>query len=252
MKAIVVAAGMGRRLNPYTDDRPKCMVPVAGKPILQRQVDAFRAHGVTDVLVVRGYLGERITVPGLRFCENPRFRENNILASLMYAQGELDSDFLFSFSYSDIVFHPDVVGTLLGTDGPAALVVDRKWMVAYEGRTEHPVPEAELARVENGRVTRVGKKAVPAEHAAGEFIGLARFSAATGRRMREEYARLSRELGGGPFGNAPRFEVAYLTDMLNHLVLRHDEVLRPAYIDESWREIDTTQDLERAEQIIRW
>jgi choline kinase len=250
VKAIIVAAGMGRRLNPYTDDRPKCMVPVAGKPILQRQVDALREHGVSDVIVVRGYLGDRISVAGLRFYENPRFRENNILASLMYAARELDEDFVFS--YSDIVFHPDVVGTLLATSGEAALVVDRQWMRAYEGRTEHPVPEAELARVEDGRVTRVGKRAVPAEQAAGEFIGLARFSGAVGKLMREEYARLEKELAGGPFGNAPRFDVAYLTDMLNHLVEKRGTEFRPAFIDEQWREIDTTQDLERAERVIRW
>lgn len=250
MKAIVVAAGMGRRLNPYTDDRPKCMVPVAGRPILQRQVDALAAHGVTEVIVVRGYLGDRITVPDLRFYDNPRFRENNILASLMFAATELDDDFVFS--YSDIVFHPDVVGTLLSADGEATLVIDRQWMLAYEGRTEHPVPEAELARVDDGRVTRVGKRAVPAEQAAGEFIGLARFSGAVGRLMREEYARLETELAGGPFGTAPRFEAAYLTDMLNHLVATHGTELRPAFIDENWREIDTTQDLERAEHVIKW
>src|SRR5262249_14438920 len=182
--------------------------------------------------------------------DNPRFRENNILSSLMYAARELDEDFVFS--YSDIVFHPDVVGTLLATGGEAALVVDRQWMLAYEGRTEHPVPEAELARVDDGRVTRVGKRAVPAEHAAGEFIGMARFSGAVGRLMREEDARLKKELAGGPFGNAPRFEVAYLTDMLNHLVGARGTEFRPAFIDEQWREIDTTQDLERAERVIRW
>jgi choline kinase len=249
MKAVIVAAGMGRRLNPYTDDRPKCMVPVAGKPILQRQVDALRAHGVDDVIVVRGYLGDRITVDGLRFYENPRFRENNILASLMYAASELDEEFVFS--YSDIVFHPDVVATLMATKGDAALVIDRQWMRAYEGRTEHPVPEAELASVESGRVTRVGKRAVPQEQAVGEFIGLARFSGAVGKLMRNEYVRLDKELAGGPFGSAPRFEVAYLTDMLNHLIERGSE-MRPAFIDEQWREIDTTQDLERAERVIRW
>src|SRR5262249_43253019 len=145
-----------------------------------------------------------------------------------------------------------VVGTLLETPGEAALVVDRQWMRAYEGRTEHPVPEAELARVDDDRVTRVGKRAVPQAQAAGEFIGLARFSGAVGKLMRDEHERLEKEIAGGPFGNAPRFEVAYLTDMLNHLVEAHDTEFRPAFIDEQWREIDTTQDLERAEQAIRW
>ena len=45
MKAIIVAAGMGRRLAPYTDDRPKCLVEVNGRAILDRQLDAYRACG---------------------------------------------------------------------------------------------------------------------------------------------------------------------------------------------------------------
>jgi choline kinase len=250
MKAIIVAAGMGRRLGPYTDDRPKCMVPVAGRPILERQVAALALHGIRDVVVVRGYLGDRITVPGLRFYENPRFRENNILASLLYAAPELDDEFVFS--YSDIVFHPQAVETLLATGGEVALVVDRQWASTYEGRTEHPVSEAELSRVEGGRVLRVGKRAVPVDQAAGEFIGLARFSAAAGRLLRAEYQRLERALAGGPFGLAPRFEVAYLTDMLNHLIDVHGLPMHPAFIDGNWREIDTTQDLERAQAIVDW
>jgi choline kinase len=250
MKAIIVAAGMGRRLAPYTDDRPKCMVPVAGKPILAHQVDALRAHGVGDILVVRGYLGDRITLPGLRFCENPRFRENNILGSLMYAGDELEDDFLFS--YSDIVYHPSAVAEVLATPGAGALVVDRKWAEAYVGRTEHPVSEAELTRVDHGRVTRVGKRAVPEADAVGEFIGLARFSRELGALVRAEHRTLERTHAGKPFGLAQRFEVAYLTDMFNHLIDTRGVDLRPAFIDGTWREIDTTQDLARAEQVVAW
>src|SRR3569623_441699 len=73
MKAIIVAAGRGRRLGPETAEIPKCMVSVGGKPILHRQLEAMRAAGATEFVVVRGYLGERIRAPGfaLRFVENP-------------------------------------------------------------------------------------------------------------------------------------------------------------------------------------
>src|SRR5262249_4751601 len=84
-RAIIVAAGMGRRLAPYTDDRPKCLVEVNGRTILERQIDAYRAAGVDDICVVRGYLAERIAFPDLRYFENPDFARNNILASLFYA-----------------------------------------------------------------------------------------------------------------------------------------------------------------------
>lgn len=250
MRAIIVAAGMGRRLAPYTDDRPKCLVEVGGRTILERQIDAYRAVGIADIVVVRGYLAERIALPGLRYAENAAYRENNILASLFCAEPEMEGGFLFS--YSDIVFRPEVVRTLVDTPADYGLVVDRLWEEAYLGRDLHPVSEAELARVEAGRVLAVGKRKVSREDAHGEFIGLARFSAAAAACMREEYRRLERTLDpAAPFGNAPRFQVAYLTDLLNHLIAK-GALMTSVDIDGGWREIDTTQDLERARQIIDW
>jgi choline kinase len=186
----------------------------------------------------------------VRFYENPRYRENNILASLYCAAPELDDELVFS--YADIVYRPAVVGALLDGGGDAALVVDREWARTYEGRTQHPIDEAELTLVEDDRVRRVGKRVVEPARAAGEFIGLLRLSMPAARLVRDEYARLEHELGGGPFGTAARFEAAYLTDMLNHLIEAHQLDARPVYIDGGWREIDTTQDLERAERAISW
>ncbi len=109
MKAIIVAAGRGRRLGPETDEIPKCMVEVAGRAILHRQLDALAAAGVDDVVIVRGYRGDKIAPPAggppLRFVENPDWAENNILTSLLYAEREMKDGFLFS--YSDIVFAPE-------------------------------------------------------------------------------------------------------------------------------------------------
>ena len=85
----------------------------------------------------------------------------------------------FLFSYSDIVFTHAHARAVAAADGSIALIVDRRWRDAYEGRLLHPVSEAELARVEGSGadavVTRVGKRLVAAEDAAGEFSGLARF-----------------------------------------------------------------------------
>ncbi len=250
MHAIIVAAGMGRRLAPYTDDRPKCLVEVGGRTLLERQIEAYRAAGVEEIAVVRGYRGHQIDRPGLRYFENPDFRTNNILASLFCAEPAMEGGFFFS--YSDIVFRREVVAQLAATEYEATLVIDRRWAEAYRGRDLHPITEAELARVEAGRVLAVGKRQVAPEEAHGEFIGLARFSAGATERLRWEYRRLERTLGkSAPFGDAARLESAYVTDLLNHLIgqgMRMDA----CEIDGGWREIDTTQDLERAREIVDW
>ncbi|MCU1279553.1 MAG: phosphocholine cytidylyltransferase family protein [bacterium] len=249
MKAIIVAAGMGRRLAPYTDDRPKTLVEVNGRSILERQVDAYRAAGVDEINIVRGYMKEKIEVAGARTFDNDEYRDNNILVSLFYAESAMDGGFLFS--YSDIVFRPEVVRTVIETAGDYALVIDRRWHEAYVGRVNHPVEEGEVARVDDGRVTLVGKKTMPPGDATGEFIGLARFSADAAGKMRERFHQRRAEHAGKPYGRAPRFEVAYLTDLLNDLI-GSGEVMRPAFIDGGWREIDTVEDLERAKAVVSW
>jgi len=257
-KAIIVAAGMGRRLSPYTDEMPKCLVPVAERPMLLWQLDAFRAHGVTDFVVVRGYLGDVLERragelgPGVRFVDNAAYKTNNILHSLFCAEDELEGAFLVT--YGDIIYTPDVVDKLMADDSDIALVIDRDFRDIYDGRTEHPLEEAEVADLTpDGLVRRVGKRALPPADAWGEFIGLAKLSSAGAaamsaawRALRVEYA--GRE--GDPFQRAPAFRVAYLTDMLQHLI-DDGHPVSPVAIRGHWREIDTVQDLERARALIR-
>jgi choline kinase len=256
-KAIIIAAGRGRRLMPYTDEMPKCLVPVDHRSILGIQVDAFRAHGVRDIVLIRGYLGDVLAARagevggGMRFVDNRDWEHNNILESLFCAEEEIDGPVLLT--YSDIIFTPEVVGALMAADGDISLIIDRAFRDVYEGRSDHPLPEAEVADLDaRGLVRRVGKRALPPDEAFGEFIGLARLSAAGAAWMREAWRELGAAYRGReaePFQRAPSFRAAYLTDMLQHLIDAGRPV-HPVAIDGQWREIDTVQDLERARAML--
>jgi choline kinase len=230
------------------------MVEVGGRPILHWQLRALAASGIDDIVIVRGYLGDRIDAGSaqVRFVENPEWDRNNILASLMYAASELGGGFYFS--YCDIVYAPRAVAALAraaaapGVD--ASLVVDRRWADTYEGRVLHPVSEAELARVEGvagqSRILQVGKQAVAIPMAAGEFIGLAHFSAAGAAALMEIWrSALAGPGPEAPFGRAPTLRQAYLTDALNAMAGQGARLL-PVFIDGQWREIDTPEDLAAA------
>ena len=253
MKAIIVAAGRGRRLGPETSAIPKCMVSVGGKPILHRQLEALEAAGATDFVIVRGYLGDRIAAPGfaVRFVDNPEWADNNILASLLHAEHEMAGGFLFS--YSDIVFAPAHARLVASSADDVGLIVDRRWRDTYVDRQQHPISEAELASVVNDaqglRVDRVGKTVVPAEEAVGEFIGLARFSSAGARALRDVWARARAGGLAQPYGRAARLRQAYLSDALNALADGGTR-LSPLFIDGGWREIDTEEDLARAHAVV--
>ncbi len=77
MKAIILAAGRGSRLLSLTDDRPKCLVELYGKPLLDWQIKALRDAGIQDITVVRGYLKDKITGE-FETLENPRWFKTNI------------------------------------------------------------------------------------------------------------------------------------------------------------------------------
>ena len=94
MKAIIIAAGMGTRLNPLTNERPKCMLKLNGKTILQHQLDVFHANGITDISLIKGYKKETIDYAGLKYYINDNYKNNNILNSLFYAEKEMDDDLI--------------------------------------------------------------------------------------------------------------------------------------------------------------
>ncbi len=256
-KAVIVAAGMGRRLSPYTDEMPKCLVPVAERPMLAWQLDAFRAHGITEFVIIRGYKGDVLEARvgelggGIRFVDNDDYRTNNILWSLFKAEAELEGPFLVS--YSDIIYTPAVVQALVESSGDIALVIDQAFRDVYHGRSDHPLEQAEVSDLdEHGNVKRVGKRALPVDEAWGEFIGLARFSAQGAQWMLDAWRELCEEYRGrddDPFQRASAFRNSYLTDMLQHLIDAGRPVT-PVGIHGQWREIDTVQDLERARALL--
>ncbi|MEZ4400339.1 MAG: phosphocholine cytidylyltransferase family protein [Kofleriaceae bacterium] len=261
MKAILIAAGRGKRLGANTDELPKTLVPVGERSILGWQLRALATAGVDEVVIIRGYRGDvleagaRATAPAgmsLRFVDNHAWPTNNVLLSLACARAELDGPTLVS--YSDIIFTPAVAIAAAAGAGPIDLVIDADFRAIYEGRTEHPLDEGEVADLDaSGRVRRVGKRALPPAEAYGEFIGLARFdavgSAAAGALL-DELADRYRATPDQPFQRAARYQNAYLTDLLQELIDR-GLAINPVTIHGQWREIDTSQDLARAVALVQ-
>lgn len=246
-KAIIIAAGRGNRLMPLTDGKPKCLLEVGAKTILERQLEVLRGRGITDIIVVRGYKKELINYPEIKYCENTDYENNNILHSFFYAEKEMDKGFIFS--YSDIIYGEDIVKKLLKTKGDIVLIVDTNWQKHYKGRKKHPVGEAELVKVKNGKIIKIGKDVVKIDESHGEFIGLAKFTDRGVKIIKHVYHDLIKKYKKeDSFQNAKEFQRAYLTDFIQELVDRDIEVVS-ADISSTWTEIDTDEDLERAKKI---
>lgn len=250
MQAIIIAAGPSSRLRPFTEDTPKTLLKIEGKTILQRILECFRNCGINDIAIVRGYKKEEITLPNITYFDNDNYENNNILESMFYAEKAMDEGFIFS--YCDILYSKEVVQKLLEAPHDINLIIDTAWAKRYEGRTDHPTDEAELALVENGLVSRLSKFYNP-DVAYGEFIGLAKFSKKGAEILRRNYYRSKENKTckfEGRFHDATNFELAYLTDMVQELIFRGFPV-HSVDIEGEWVEIDTAQDFEYAKNMIK-
>jgi L-glutamine-phosphate cytidylyltransferase len=256
-RAILIAAGRGKRLGSHTEEIPKCMVEVGARPILGWVWKAFAAAGIEELVVIRGYRGDvlesfvRTLAPRVHFVDNLEWQTNNVLLSLGCARAYLDQPCLIS--YSDIIFTPAVARAAVASPVEIGLVIDREFRTIYEGRSEHPLEEGEVSDLmPDGSVARVGKKALAPADAIGEYIGLTRLGARGVAVVANTLDRLAHQFAGRetePFQRAATYRNAYLTDLWQVLIdggIRIDPIL----IDGQWREIDTGQDLDRARQLV--
>ena len=244
MQVIIIGAGRGQRLMPTTADCPKCYAEVAGKRLLDWALDAFRQNGVDRFCFIGGYQIEKVRAdyPEFSFRENADWPNNNILVSLMHAEDLMDEPFVCC--YSDILFTPKIIAGLLDSDGDIALGVDTAWLERYTHRSEHPSDDAEKVTAHNGLVTRVHRE-IPEPDAHGEYIGVAKFSAAGADALRRHYHQRREEFAGKPYREAKVFEKAYLIHLLQDMIESGQSM---AHVDTpgGYIEVDTQQDFEYA------
>ena len=243
MKAIIIAAGIGSRLNPLTGNKPKCMLEINGRTLLQHQIEALRGTGIDRIALIKGYKKEMINYPDLVYYINDNYKNNNILHSLFYAEKEMDDAFIAA--YSDIFYSKDIVERLLESKEDISIVVDIDWKGYYKGRTDHPISEAENVIFDaDNNVVKIGKILIDKDAVHGEFIGMMKCSKKGALVFRKYFNRLKQIYKGKPFQRARVFEKAYLTDIFQDMADCGVKI-NCVIIEKGWSEIDTVQDYKR-------
>ena len=252
-RAIIIAAGLGSRLRPLTDELPKCMLEVGRKTLIKHCIDNLQDNGIDHISIVTGYKAEKISFDGLYYYHNDNYLTNNVLHSLLYAREALEQavkdEVSVVISYSDIWYHSSIVKSLLQSQGDINIVVDSQWESAYEGRTDHPISEAELAVfTQENKLCAIGKNIInPAsgKNANGEFIGLLMMRPAGIKRFLDHIDKVSAYLTFmSPFQKAAEWQKSYITDILQDMV-ENQVVVTCVAIKGKWKEFDTVQDFER-------
>ena len=243
----MIGAGRGSRLGRNTDEIPKTLVEVMGRPMLDWILEALASAGFArkDVVFVCGYAEDvvRARYPEFTFVRNADWANNNILLSLMCARQYLGPGFVST--YADIVYDGEIVQKLLASRADIALGCDTAWRRRYVGRSQHPETDAEKLRAQGTRVLEISRT-IESERADGEFIGVMKLSESGARVFTDAFDRAQLTYGGGRFREGRSFQKAYLLDLLQEMLeagaSMHRENTAGGYM-----EIDTEQDLAMAQ-----
>ena len=172
--AVILAAGMAKRLRPLTDDRPKCLLELGGRTLLERTCDALRSHDINEWVVVTGYRGSQIreflnghfSEQTIHYVDNADYATTNNIYSLWLARDYAEGHHLVLLD-SDILFDPQLLTRLLEEHGDALSVC------------RHPLGDEEMKVVvdKEGRITEISKTCRP-EDAMGESVGIEKMTPA--------------------------------------------------------------------------
>lgn len=242
MRAVILAAGRGSRLHPYTADSPKCLTELGGRSLIDRQLAVLRGAGVDDIVIVTGYYADALALPGTQQHHNADWETTNMVESLFCAEDTFGSDVIVT--YSDIVYEPRVLDALLASTDDVSVVVDRQWRAYWEYRFEDPLSDAESLRLDdNGLITDIGGPVQDIEEIEAQYIGLMRFRGDGVAKLRDTRSRLG-DIHRSWMDKRP-IQKAYMTDLLMEMILTGTDVTAVP-VDAGWLEIDTVEDYERA------
>jgi len=251
MKAIILAAGMGKRLGKYTEELPKGMLQFGGKSLIERQLGVLRAAGISDISIVRGYMPGKINFPGVEYYMNEDFAGTNMVETLFRAEKEMDEDLLIL--YSDSVYEKRIIEAAIASPADIGVTADADYWDYWSARMDEPEKDIESFIVgEGGKIADLGDTSCPREDAAVRYVGIIKVS----KKGAEVFKKIYREAKAkyfndpSPWFRSKNFKTAYMTSLLQAIIASGQDVL-PIYIKRGWLEFDTAEDYERTAEWIK-
>ena len=237
VRVIIVAAGRGERMGHLTDHNPKCMITFCGRPLIEWQLAALRAAGLTDITIVGGYLASRIEAPGVRLVANPLWETTNMVYSLMCARDVFLSGAPVIVAYADLLYQSRLMTALLENGGHIATVVDLNWLDLWRLRFRDPLDDAETLKIsDRNTINDIGRKPERLEDIEGQYVGLTYFSPEGAVQFAEAHRSISR------WDDSKSARDCYFTDVLQALI-SCDVAIQAVATDSGWLEFDSGDDL---------
>ncbi len=232
MTAVILAAGVGERLRPLTEDRPKALVEVAGRSIIDRTIDSLVAYGVRRVIVATGYREDALRTAlrdapcEVHFCPNPDFADTQNMVSLALCAAAVGDGSFFKLD-GDVIFPTEVLARLDASEAALAVAVDS---------SRDLDEEAMKVSTESGRIAHFGKS-LSVQEASAETVGIERVASSMVRPLFDACAAARRD------GRTDIYYEAIYDQLLGPRVWAEAVDIRGL----PWTEIDDRADLAVAE-----
>lgn len=243
MKAIILAAGKGQRLQKYALGIPKGMLDFAGKTLIEHQVECLRDCGISDISIVTGYAGNKIKISGVKYYKNLYYDTSNMVASLMCCSKEFNDDILIC--YADILYERRLIQQIESEKGDYIVLADidwkNYWLLRY-GQVDFDIESFKID--EDKRIIDIGQDCKDSTEIDARYIGLLKFSRAGITRAKKLYDDACKEYGLSDWGQIKRCpKKAYMTDLIEKLISLGD-VVKASLVRRGWVEFDTNEDYE--------
>jgi len=233
--AVILVAGVGSRLRPITDTRPKALAPVGDETILGRAVRLLLDFGISRLILATGYREDAVrdALAGLSreviFCPNPRYESTQNSVSLALCRDAVDGRSFFKLD-GDVVFDPELLTRI---DAP------RAELSAGVDSSRKLDAEAMKVVVDGSRILRFGK-GVPLAASHGESIGIERLASSACGKL---FDALDERIDAGETG-------LYYEDVYSQMIERSELVAEVADVSGlRWTEVDTFEDLDAARRL---
>jgi len=239
MKAIILAAGRGKRMQNYTRLNPKCLIEFKSKPLIEWQIDALKALDIQDIGIVSGYRRESLKKYKLKEFFNPKWETTQMFYSLTHASEWLEEEDCI-VSYSDIFYYYSGIKTLVNTESDLAICYDPNWLKIWSKRFDDPLADAETFCVNNeDNLMEIGNKANSINEIMGQYMGLLKFSPNGWNIIKKEISKL----------DLISIEKIHMTTLLNMCIPSFKNGIKALKFNEIWGEIDNPNDLKVYEEM---
>lgn len=245
MKAIILAAGTGTRLGKYTENLPKCMLSFNDKALIEWQVETLRDCGIDDIVIVKGFMSEKIQVPNVKYCTNKDYANTNMVETLFAAEKEMNNDILVC--YSDILYEKKVIKKILSSDVDIGVTVDYNYWGYWKARLDNPEEDTESLVIDKeGKIIELGDTNCEIDKAKVRYVGLIKFSKKGIKALKKVYHQNRKKYfdKDEPWLRSKSFKKSYMTCMLQALINAGYKV-SPIMISHGWLEFDTGEDYEK-------